>query len=94
MNEENLLKERLYLNELYDLYGPLLTEKQRNAYEYHEFSDLSISEIAERLNTSRQAVFDLITRAKSRLEELEELLKLHARITNLEKQIENLEKSL
>ncbi|WP_286951595.1 MULTISPECIES: sigma factor-like helix-turn-helix DNA-binding protein [Aminobacterium] len=91
MREEDLLGDRIYLNQLYDLYGALLTEKQRNAYEHHEFSDLSITETAERLDTTRQAAFDLISRAKSRLEELEALLKLHERIKNLEKRIEDLE---
>ena len=91
MDEEDLLERRVYLNKLYDLYSPLLTEKQREAYEYHEFSDLSVSEMAERLEPSRQAAFDLLSRARSRLSELEGLLGICSRIEELEKRIQRLE---
>ena len=69
-----LFSKRIYVDQLYDLYSPLLTEKQREAWELHKFSDLSLAETAEKMGTSRQAVFDLISRSRDRLEELEGLL--------------------
>ena len=44
---------------LYDFYGELLTEHQRNIYEGVVFNDMSLSEIAEEQGISRQGVHDL-----------------------------------
>jgi len=88
--EELILSRRLFVNQLYDLYGPLLTEKQREAWELHEFSDLSLSETAEKLGASRQAVHDLISRSRERLEELEALLGFHRREEGFEEEIRSL----
>jgi hypothetical protein len=77
--EEDLLARRIHVHDLYDLYAPLLTEKQREAWELHEFSDLSLAEAAEKLGISRQAVSDLVSRSRERLEELEDLLGFRSR---------------
>ncbi|MDE7213906.1 MAG: DNA-binding protein, partial [Anaeroplasmataceae bacterium] len=47
---------------LYDAYGLLLTDKQRDYFESYYFDDLSISEIASNFEVSRNAVFDQIKR--------------------------------
>ena len=86
--EDLLFSRRIYANQLYDLYAPLLTEKQREAWELHEFSDLSLAEAAERIGTSRQAVFDLISRSRDRLVELEELLGFFIRESALKREID------
>ena len=57
---------------LFDFYGDLLTEKQRECYDLHYNSDLSLQEIAETTGTSRQAVWDLIRRAEATLRDIEE----------------------
>ena len=57
---------------LFDFYGDLLTEKQREYYDLHFNSDLSLQEIAEQYGTSRQAVWDLIRRAEGTLRGIEE----------------------
>jgi len=75
-NEQEYLERRVLLNQFYDHYKPLLTEKQREVYEMHEFSDLSLSEIAEHCGKSRQAVHDLLFRTRSKLEMLEKKLGL------------------
>ena len=49
---------REYLIELYDLYQRLLTEKQQMYFESYYFLDLSLSEIAENYNISRNGVYD------------------------------------
>lgn len=74
MCAQELLERRVQFSRLYDLYGPLLTEKQRRIYEMHELDDLSLSEISEELSISRQGVSDQLTRVRARLEELEGLL--------------------
>ena len=56
---------------LFDFYGDLLTEKQREYYDLHYNSDLSLFEIAEMSGTTRQAVWDIIRRAEQSLREIE-----------------------
>lgn len=64
---------------LYDFYGELLTEHQRQVYEDAVFNDLSLSEIAGEYGISRQGVHDLIKRCDKTLEGYEEKLQLVAR---------------
>ena len=71
-----MLTRRLNIAELYDLYGSLLTEKQREALKLHIFEDQSLGEIAEMEKTSRQAVHDTVRRAILALDSYEESLKL------------------
>ncbi len=61
---------------LFDAYSPLLTARQREVLELHYFHDLSLGEIAASWSTSRQAVHDLVRRALSRLDSLEDKLGL------------------
>lgn len=61
---------------LYDFYGELLTEHQKNVYEDVIINDLSYSEIAALNGISRQGVYDLIKRCDKILEEYEDKLKL------------------
>ena len=48
----------LQLTLLYDFYGELLTEKQKQVYELHYQNDLSMTEIGEQLSISPQDVSD------------------------------------
>ncbi|GMA49079.1 hypothetical protein GCM10025857_04360 [Alicyclobacillus contaminans] len=63
---------------LYDWYGALLTDRQRELIELYYFDDLSLAEIAEQLNISRQAVHDNLKRAEEQLEHFEGALHLLA----------------
>jgi predicted DNA-binding protein YlxM (UPF0122 family) len=74
-----LLNKVLKISLLYDFYGALLTAKQQTSLEMHYFQDLSLSEIGEQLEVSRQAVHDLLKRAEQILDEHEEKLQLVAR---------------
>lgn len=71
-----MLEKFLRMSALLDFYGALLTEKQRRCLELHFLEDLSLSEIADRFEVSRQAVYDLIHRSSQVLEEYEAKLKL------------------
>ncbi len=61
---------------LYDYYGGLLTEHQRQIYEALVYNDMSLSEIAAEYDISRQGVFDLIKRCDKQLGRYEERLGL------------------
>lgn len=61
---------------LYDFYGELLNEHQKNIYKDAVFNDLSLSEIADERGISRQGVHDLIKRVNKTLTGYEEKLHL------------------
>ncbi len=61
---------------LYDFYGELLTEHQRQIYEDVVFNDLSLSEVAEERGISRQGVHDMIRRCSRQLADYEDKLRL------------------
>ena len=75
---------------LFDFYGDLLTEKQRECYDLHFNQDLSLQEIAEQYGASRQAVWDLVRRAEGALREIEEKTGLVARAVKRRAQIQEL----
>ncbi len=64
---------------LYDFYGQLLTERQRQLVEFYYLNDLSLGEIAEDQGVSRQAVHDQLRHASEALENYEAKLGLVAR---------------
>ncbi len=61
---------------LFDYYGKLLSDKQYSAVELYYIYDLSLSEIGENLNITRQAVYDTLKRAEINLEKFEIKLRL------------------
>lgn len=64
---------------LYDFYGPLLTDRQRQAHELHFEADCSLSEVAEEMSITRQGVFDLLKRTEKALEAYESRMGLLAK---------------
>ena len=70
------LEKTKRVNDLIDLYGNLLTTNQLNILELYYMEDLSLKEIAEELNVSRNAVHDSLKRSLVILEDYEEKLKL------------------
>lgn len=73
---EQRLEERVYLSMLYDFYGALLKENNRRIFEAYIQEDYSISEIAEEMEISRQAVHDAVKRITKQLRGYEEKLGL------------------
>ena len=57
---------------LFDYYGGMLTEKQRDCFDMRYNQDLSLGEIGEMLGVSRQAVNDNLTRTEALLRRMEE----------------------
>lgn len=75
---------------LYDFYGELLTERQRQVYESVVLEDYSLSEVAEELEISRQGVHDMIKRCNHILEGYEEKLHLVEKFLNIRRQVQKI----
>jgi len=71
--------ERVELNYLLDFYGPLLTEHRRELVRLYCEEDLSLAEIADQLEITRQGVSDAINKARRQLNDYEAKLGLVAR---------------
>ena len=67
---------------LYDFYGELLTDHQKNIYEEVVMNDMSYSEMARIYGISRQGVYDMIKRCDRILEDYETKLKLVEKFVN------------
>ena len=86
------MEELLYLNNLYDLYGELLTNKQQTYFKEYYFNNLSYSEISEKYKVSRNAIFRQLNLTKEKLLDYEEKLKLYykkQKINDIIKKIDN-----
>lgn len=77
---------------LYDFYGELLTEHQRQIYEDVVFENLSLGEIAQEKGVSRQAVHDIVKRCDKALLEYEEKLKLVEKFISIKEKIEEIDR--
>ncbi len=73
---------------LFDFYGDMLTDKQRDVVELYYDNDLSLSEIAENEGITRQGVRDSIKRAEAQMLEMEDRLHLARRFRELREGIE------
>ena len=80
IEKQDLMEKRDFLNELYDLFGGLLTEKQQSCFQLYYQEDLSLAEIAEEEGISRNAVYDHLKRAEALLLGTEEKLGLYKRL--------------
>lgn len=71
-----MAKDIVHKTLLFDFYGQLLTDKQKDIVELYYADDLSLSEISEHIGISRQGVYDTLKRAEATLEEYESRLGL------------------
>ena len=80
-----MLKEKnLAISLLMDYYGDILTNKQKEVIDLYYNEDLSLAEIAEQAEITRQGVRDCIKRGEAVLLEMEEKLGLAARFKDIE----------
>ncbi|WFR54822.1 YlxM family DNA-binding protein [Anaerocolumna sp. AGMB13025] len=73
---DDKLKEKVELSILFDFYGELLKNHNKQIFEDYILNDLSLSEIAEEQGISRQGVYDIVKRCSKQLKECEEKLNL------------------
>jgi len=79
---------------LYDFYGELLTEHQKEIYEQFVLEDLSLSEIAESAGISRQGVHDLVKRCNKILEGYEAKLHLVEKFLHIKGKVQEMNELL
>lgn len=77
------MKQRNYLVILYDFYSELLSEDNKKYFEDYYFDNLSLGEIADNNNLSRNAIHKHIKSCESKLLFYEEKLKLYEKDKNL-----------
>lgn len=77
------MEDVIYYNNLYDLYSNLLTDKQKNYFEDYYFNNLSLSEMAENYNVSRNAISKQLHNIVSKLIDYEEKLQLFSKKNKL-----------
>ena len=83
------MDRKIYLNILYDCYKDLFTDKQQMYFEMYYWDDLSLSEIAENNNVTRNAVHNQLKIMEEKLEELEYKLKLSEKKEKIIKLLKN-----
>lgn len=84
------MEHRLYLIDLFDIYGELLTNKQQEYFEEYYFNNLSLGEISQNYGISRNGVYNQIKEAEDKLNLYEEKLNIYDK----NKKIKNLIKEL
>ena len=87
---EKILEQTL----LYDFYGELLTEHQKQIYEDVVLNDYSLSEVAQEQGISRQGGHDLVKRCNRILQDYESKLHLVEKFVTIKEQVEQMKRSL
>lgn len=85
------MDEKLRQAYLFDFYGEMLNEHQRQIYEDFVFNDLSLGEIAMEEEISRQGVADMVKRCGKKLENYEEKLHLVEKFLSIKKDVEQIQ---
>lgn len=75
---------------LYDFYGELLTDHQRQIFEAVILNDYSLSEVAEDLGISRQGVHDMVKRCNKILTGYEEKLQLVKKFLSVKEKVDQI----
>ena len=79
---------------LYDFYGDMLTDRQKEFYDLYYNEDLSLAEIAENYGITRQGVRDVIVRAEAILTELEDKTGIIKRFHKMQQQFLEVEEAV
>lgn len=88
------MDKKIEISWLLDFYGKLLTDKQFNVMTTYFYEDASLSEIAEDMGVSRQAVHDIIGRGEALLFEYEDKLGLLKQFQFMKESLEGINKRL
>ena len=79
---------------LYDFYGDMLTDRQKEFYDLYYNEDLSLAEIAENYGITRQGVRDVIVRAEAVLTELEDKTGIIKRFHQMQGQFNQIQEAV
>ena len=83
------MKNQTYrMTMLFDFYGDILTDRQRELFDLYYNEDLSLAEIAENCGISRQGVRDVIVRAEAAMNELEDKTGLLKRFMRMQDSVD------
>lgn len=85
------LTEKMRTIKLLDVYGNMLTAKQKETLEGYLLYDITLTELANMQNTSRQAIFDVIQKTLKALAEFEEKLGFLKKCESIEKVLEGID---
>ena len=85
------MEDREYLVILYDYYGELFNDNQKRCFEAYYFDNLSLSEISENENKSRNAIHKLIKGVCNKLYEYEDMLKLYEKSNKIKEIIKDID---
>ncbi len=85
------MKDVFYYNDIFDIYGELLTDKQKDYFRDYYFDNLSYGEIGDKYSVSRNAVFKQLKMATDKLDEFEDTLHIYRFITKLNNRIESID---
>ncbi|HHX55552.1 MAG TPA: YlxM family DNA-binding protein [Clostridiales bacterium] len=84
------LQETIELSILFDFYGDLLNDRNKTVFVEYIFNDLSLGEIAENKDITRQGVHDIIKRTSKKLREYEDSLHLVKKFKTIEKSVSSI----
>lgn len=87
------MEEKIEISILLSLYGNLLTKTQKEYMDLYYNQDLSLSEIGDNENITRQAVRTILVKSKAKLKEYEKELKFMKRETQIKDLLEKLDES-
>lgn len=88
------MDKKIYFNNLYDYYQDLFTDKQKVYYESYYFQDLSLAEIAENNDVSRNAVHGQIKIVEEKLEFYEQVLGLYQKSLKMKELLKEVDSDL
>lgn len=83
------MDKTVYYSVLYDYYGGLLTNKQREIFEDYYFENLTLQEIADNNEISKNAVHKTINTITTKLENYEEILRYNEKIEKIKELIKD-----
>ena len=87
LNDNN----RIYLNDLFDIYSELLTDKEKEIFEDYYQNDLSLSEISENNNVTRNAIHKTIKNVEDKLNNYENKLNIYKKKEEIKRLLDNKE---
>lgn len=85
------MDKTIYLNNLYDFYQTLFSDKQCKIFEEYYFENWSLAEIADNNDVSRNAIHKLLKAVEDKLYKYEESLKLYEKSLKLKEIIEKID---